>query len=157
MKLAIEVPEKDYEYALKGEFAIDVFRNAVKNGSVINERDSYDCISREDTKEMIRKEFPRLEERVEINSIINMIPPVNPKCNKVFTKEDLDAVVKAVQDNYFNHLKEMKSEIVRLYDKARENYRDGYGAYCDGVDDCNSIIDKYCSKENKGDKTGVNE
>ena len=53
--------------------------------------------------------------------------------------------------------KEMKSEIVRLYDKARENYRDGYGAYCDGVDDCNSIIDKYCSKENKGDKTGVNE
>lgn len=50
-----------------------------------------DCISREQTKAEIRKAFPQLKDRVEINSILNELPSVKqePKTGYwIWTLED---------------------------------------------------------------------
>lgn len=60
-----------------------------------------DCISREATKQAIRDFFPNLDDRCEINSVINMQPSVTPK-NDTTTKKDLEVEAEdCIDRNYF--------------------------------------------------------
>ena len=86
LETAVRCLKVDEMYGLSYEDA-DWYDKAIKENERLKKelemlKFDRDCISREATKQAIRDFFPNLDDRCEINSVINMQPTVYPKSDK---------------------------------------------------------------------------
>ena len=157
-KILIELLDEAYDWIKTGfpdEADEEFATNAIKNGTILSECE--DCISRDDVKILLRKEFPNMTNRT-YNALwdeVDTLPSVYPKSDnyiseltqKMYEAGKKDGYVEAKMESDNQVLEDIKAEIAQMFDSMGRDFKVFY------KDELFALINSHI---NRKEQTGEN-